>query len=487
MKSLTKNMMLQIGLAVSLGMLVLADPAPEGESSDFPVYEAEDGGTLEVAAGDTVGAGQFVGEGTFTKGGAGTLAVKDVVGYTGTVTVASGTLKLTGALPPYEPAMPASDNCVLHLDALDADTLTLVDHSDGVKRVSEWRSKTVNGWRAVPSSDSVGSYPRFAADDGLAGNAASVRMPTYVSMFFEDGEGGRVMATNILSVLWVLGSQEGGGHILGLGQTYDGRSNHFFRGPNSYGWNKDDYLFISSAHDGALAMEMYRNDMRLCADSRWPGGATADTPKNIGLSGGWDYLSGRVDEGAYRNRLAADSLAYDPSISYRCGNQRLAELLIFERVLTAAEERAASAYLRIKWGLEPTWQRSQTNALAAVVASGASLDLNGTNTYLRAVGGAGSVVNGDLTASGLIASAGGALSVSGTFTATDGFAVDLSALPAWLGGDLVIMTAAGGIVNAAAIRQAAVITGGYPEARVVVAGNSVVVRLQKPGFMLIYR
>ena len=90
---------------------------------------------------------------------------------------ASGTLKLTGALPPYEPAMPASDDCVLHLDALDADTLTLVDHSDGVKRVSEWRSKTANGWRAVPSSDSVDSYPRFAADDGLANDAASVRMP----------------------------------------------------------------------------------------------------------------------------------------------------------------------------------------------------------------------------------------------------------------------------------------------------------------------
>ena len=177
MKSLTKNLMLQIGLAVSSGMLVLADPAPVDESSEFPVYEAEDGGTLEVAAGDTVGAGQFVGEGTFTKGGAGTLAVKDVVGYTGTVTVAAGTLKLTGALPPYEPAMPASDDCVLHLDALDADTLTLVDHSDGVKRVSEWRSKTANGWRAVPSSDSVDSYPRFAADDGLANDAASVRMP----------------------------------------------------------------------------------------------------------------------------------------------------------------------------------------------------------------------------------------------------------------------------------------------------------------------
>jgi hypothetical protein len=231
---------------------------------------------------------------------------------------------------------------------------------------------------------------------------------------------------------------------------------------------------------------MYRNDMRLCADSSWPGGATADTPMNTGLSGGWDYLSGRVAE-RFRNRLAADSLAYNSSVGDRRGKQRLAELLIFERVLTAAEERAASAYLRIKWGLEPTWQRSQTNALAAVVASGASLDLNGTNTYLRAVGGAGSVVNGDLIACGLIASAGGALSVSGTFTATDGFTVDLSALPAGLGGDLVIMTAAGGIVNATASRQAAVVIGGYPDAKVLVSGNSVVVRLRKPGFMLIYR
>jgi hypothetical protein len=305
-------------------------------------------------------------------------------------------------------------------------------------------------------------------------------------MFFEDGEGNRVMTTNVLSVLWVLGSQEGGGFLLGLSQTYDSKSDHFFRGAG-WGHSKDDALLYSGAHDGARTMEMYRNDMRLCADSyTWPGGATDNTPMNTGLSGGWDYLSGRVAE-RFRNRLAADSLAYNSSLDDRCGKQRLAELLIFERVLTAAEERAASAYLRIKWGLEPTWQRSQTNAFGVVVAKGATLNLNGTNAYLRAVGGAGSVVNGDLTASGLIASAGGALSVSGTFTATDGFTVDLSALPAGLGGDLVIMTAAGGIVNATAIRQAAVVIGGYPDAKVLVSGNSVVVRLRKPGFMLIYR
>ena len=69
-------------------------------------------------------------------------------------------------------------------------------------------------------------------------------------MFFVDGEGGRVMTTNVLSVLWVLSSQEGGGHLLGFSQTYDGKSNHFFRGPNKYGSNKDDFILFSGAHDG---------------------------------------------------------------------------------------------------------------------------------------------------------------------------------------------------------------------------------------------
>ena len=447
-----------------------------------------DGSSVLVPDGETTLADFVVGEGAFTKTGAGALGLKDLVGYTGVVAVAEGTLKLTGVLPPVEPAMPSAENCVMHLDASDLDSLTLVEQG-GKTYVSEWRSQTPNGWRVTPTAGSVTSYPIFADDSDLAYNAGSVRIQSSTGMWFKDADGNKVMTTNVLSALWILGSQEGGGFLLGTSQTYNGRKSHFFRGANGgdYGSNPNDYLFYVGAADGARTMEMYVNDKHLCGAGGWPCGVLPDTPMNTGLSGKWDYIFGRVQDWSYRNKVAADSLAYNPDTSSRSGHQRLAELMIFERVIPAAEERAASAYLRVKWGLEPTWQRSQTNAFGVDVAKDATLDLGGTNQFLAAVGGAGAVVNGDLTAAGLVASADGALTVSGSFTATDGFTVDLRQLPAGLEGEITILTAMDGIVNKTAIRQATILSDDYPEARAHIRGNKVIVSLQRKGALLIVR
>ena len=447
-----------------------------------------DGSSVLVPVGETTLADFVVGEGAFTKIGAGALGLKDLVGYTGIVAVAEGTLKLTGVLPPVEPAMPSAENCVMHLDASDLDSLTLVEQG-GKTYVSEWRSQTPNGWRVTPTAGSVASYPIFAPDSDLAYDAGSVRIQNSTGMWFRDADGNKVMTTNVLSAIWILGSQVGGGFLLGTSQTYNGRKSHFFRGAHGgdYGSNPNDYLFYEGAADGVRTMEMYVNDKHLCGSKGWPCGELPDTPMNTGLSGKWDYIFGRVQDWNYRNKVAADSLAYNPDTSLRSGHQRLAELMVFERVVPAAEERAASAYLRVKWGLEPTWQRSQTNGFGVDVAGDATLDLGGTNQYLRVIGGAGSVVNGDLTAAELVASPAGPLSVSGSFTAADDFTVDLRQLPAGLDGEITILTAAGGIVNGTAIRSATVVSDEYPEARAHVRSGTVFVRLKPLGALLIVR
>ena len=63
----------------------------------------------------------------------------------------------------------------------------------------------------------------------------------------------------------------------------------------------------------------------------------------------------------------------------------------------------------------------------------------------------------------------------------------MRALPEGLSGDLEILTAAGGVSAAQAIRRAEVLGGAYPDARAIVRGNSVFARLRKPGGMILVR
>ena len=142
--------------------------------------------------------------------------------------------------------------------------------------------------------------------------------------------------------------------------------------------------------------------------------------------------------------------------------------------------------MRIKWGLITGMQRSQTNAAQVVVASGATLDLGGTNQYLRAVGGAGTVVNGDLTASQLVADlSDGPLTVLGSFTATDPLAVEVHNAAGLPNGYYELLSA-GSIVNAAAISAAALTGDGLPKgSKLRVRDGKVLVRLGEIGTVIV--
>ena len=460
--------------------------APESTAIAYENFEVEDG--AEYTVDDELVAGLLIGEGSIVKSGEGTMKVRDLTSFAGTVAVAAGTLKITGNPPPVEPKMPDSVPQV-HLDASVVSSLTLVKDSKGVDRVTEWRSLTDNGWKAVPRTTSTVSQekPTYVPDESI-GMRSTLRWGNYwPGMSFRDADNTATQTVkNIRSALWIIGSQEGGGFLLGSGDTMAGAKDNFHRNDPGYGGNASDGLFLSSAADGCRTAEMYVNDMRISGSAAFQPYPTATTPMTQGLSGGWDFVSMRVSD-PYENKVWADGLCYSGHDSYyRDGRQRLAEVAIYTNLLSAADVQAAGYYLRIKWGLIDL-QHSLVNSAGVNLAADATLDLGGTNQYLRVVGGAGDVVNGNLTASALVASPEGPLSVSGSFTATNDFTVDLSSLPAGLEGDLVLLTAAGGIGNPAAIRSATITVGEYPDARVHVRGNAIVVSLQRSGMVLIVR
>ena len=98
-------------------------------------------------------------------------------------------------------------------------------------------------------------------------------------------------------------------------------------------------------------------------------------------------------------------------------------------MLTEAERLQNEAYLRTKWsiGLHKTAQ----NEASVALASGAMLDCGGTNQFVAAISGAGTVTNGTLTAGALVADAeaAGCLTVEGTFAVPSGMKVELRNLP----------------------------------------------------------
>ena len=460
-------------------------PAKPEESTDvfIEVLEAESGAVF-----DDVKAGNLVGDGAVAKVGSGTMEIRDVTEFTGVLTVSNGTLKITGAPPPVEPTMPDSKP-VMHLDASRVDTLTLETDGSGVNRVVEWRSLTDNGWKAVPRSTSVSTQkPKYVPDGELGGRSTLRWNVNWPGMSFRDADNTVTQKIEKLyTALWIIGTQEGGGFLLGSGDTATGDWYH--RGASGYGGSYSDPLMFGSG--GARTAEFYINDTRMSAHATFAP-TTANNQMNTGYpSAGWHFVSMRQGTTYVETEktVSADGLAYCKYANYgRDGRQRLAEVAIYTNQLTAAECRAAGYHMRIKWGLITDMQRSQTNAAQVAVASGATLDLGGTNQYVNAIGGAGSVVNGNLMAAKLVADPSlGALAVAGTFTASEPFAVEVRNAAGLPSGYYEILSA-GSIVNAEAISEATLTGDGLPQgSKRRVRDGKVLVRLGEFGMVILVK
>lgn len=391
--------------------------------------DAEDG--ISVAAPDGLVAKRLAGSGDVVKSGSGTLTVGDMSDYTGTISVEGGTLALSGSDPVDASAGFVASGRIFHADAMYG--ISSITNDLGVVSVTNWTSRHDPSWSAVPVYE--GSNPTLVSY-GTDGSLVAVDMALDAMQGFRFCKDGAFAHVNpIRSVFWVIGSQNGGGFLLGGGTNYSNSSAHynFHRGVLSQdGWSrvnlyKPSLTLINSSADAAI--RSYAN---------WWMNGVKISPTGRGLSGDWDQISmvftrdtAHTDaEGfAFDGRFLNPNSSVYNNVKHMVGNQRLAEVIIYDRVLSEAERLQNEAYLRTKWSIG--LHKSASNEASVALAEGAVLDCGGTNQYVAAISGAGTVTNGMLTAGALVADAEatGCLAVEGMFGIPSGMTVELRNLP----------------------------------------------------------
>ena len=407
-------------------------PLPEATVNPGMAFE------VVVKDGDEIGSiavWKLSGEGDITKIGDGTLDLSDFLSYTGKLTVAAGTVKLNRGIPAQEPLLPARDALITRFDATKG-----VTTAAGSVSVTRWdEAEGTNGWYAVPNNDN--NKPTCVNDDTLSGNkVVKFGKNSGQALRFKNANDAYADLTGFYSVLWVIGSQEGGGFLLGGGTCLRNSNikDSYHRGVSTvsgvndtYGDNATDALLYIGAADASRTAEFYVNDTRIYVGTTDP-----VTPMNTGLSGGWDIVTMRQNSWTYTEGGAAGGFAWCTNVSDRSGSQRLAEVVFYNKRLTDEEREAGVFYLRTKWGINGSYQMSRTNALEIALAFGTSLDLNGADHYLASLEGVGSVVNGGTLSAGnlvLDCSQEGLITVDGDFEVREGMTIEIRNVSALTG------------------------------------------------------
>ncbi|MDD4016791.1 MAG: hypothetical protein PHV28_02495, partial [Kiritimatiellae bacterium] len=371
---------------------------------------------MEVAGGETVRRA-IEGDGDFTKTGEGKLTVKDISRFAGTLNVEAGTLAVTGRLGRTQAKLPTSGR-ILHVDASDPDSGSANPYS-GKKWVSaylpdESGSDTVkvrcggNIGEYVENAQNGKAIVRFGKSSGYAN--------------FLDGEAktdslGAITnftgLTNIRAALWVIGSTNGGGVLLG-GYTNSVYSDIKYL--KSYDRVYDDHTQPLLAASSLAELQ---------SQCTWHMNGEVINPRSEGFSGAFDQISMVVNAESGFTAIAG-GLAMNGygQLVYSQGAQDVAEIILYDRKLSDGERVEAEAYLEAKWGLNNR-QWNATNLVDLALASGAFFDCGGTTQYVASVTGSGTVQNGVLKTSKLVYDFAdpGTLTVNGTFGIGENFTV----------------------------------------------------------------
>ena len=471
-----------------------ADPVELPDAPDvteLPLRELE---VNKALAHDADAAEEYVrltGEGVFTKTGAGALTFADLSSFSGSVNVAAGALKVTGC-DPYAAAELVEEGIIYHADATTG--LTTTTNANGVICVSTWQSRAADGTLARRSGGNADCQK--VVFDRDVGYRPTVDMNGYNACFvFEDGTGAHRNLAGIKSAFWMIGSQNGGGFLMGGGTNAAGELTYawhrgIFNAPNP----SDPTKTISMVGTTNLCPILHSGAAAAARTANWWKNGDVISYGN-GLSGKWDQLSMVVKN--EEDSVNADGLAYDgrsrkPSGATNheySGHQRLAELICYDRRLSDAERKKVECYLSAKWlnGMHPVAKNVQMN-----IASGAVLDLDGGTQWFAGLSGAGSVQNGTLKVGGLVADAAATAwpRVDGTFAVEPGQPVALANFGEMTaaGTRVKVLTAANfvGVEN-----LAGAVFSGDPrvsaKARLMVIGDTLEVVLVKVGMSLNFR
>ena len=342
------------------------------------------------------------GAGTVTKAGAGELALRGLSDFEGTLHVAEGRVAVSGTAVKALPELPLEGR-IAHFDSNVG--LEVAYTASGVN-VTKWHSQVGDVCaKAYPGVTCPLLVDEFV---GLPAVKIADRMD------FTDSANKGVTLEGIQTVLWVIGSQEGGGFVLGGGHSMVSETDRA-----GYAWhrNGDGQTASQGISCGSAAPEVQNGN--------WWLNGRAINATNTGLSGAYDQMSWRAaadDKWASASAFASDTRG----VAGRQGHQRLAEVVIYNRRLGDEELAAAEAYLNLKWGLNDAILPGDAE-VDVIVDADATLDLGGTNHVVRSVSGAGTV-EGDVQTKGLAYDFDDPqmLTVDGTFAFGEGFSVAIT-------------------------------------------------------------
>ena len=162
----------------------------------------------------------------------------------------------------------------------------------------------------------------------------------------------------IQAVFWVIGSQAGGGSLLGC---KPGGANNFYRGFDAL--TAASYL---GRENGLIGIN------EETGENLWENGQLVTMP-GAGLSGDYDMVAATI--GAVRNfKASAFGRVNGFSDSYQ-GGQRLAEVIVYTNTLTAQQIQDTQAYLYKKWFNKELTGYGAGKANIVTVESGANARL----------------------------------------------------------------------------------------------------------------
>ena len=310
--------------------------------------------TLDVAAGDTLSVdslrGGHGGNGAYVKTGAGSLAIGDMSTYDGELVLEEGEWLATRRTVPAFADLPRG--CLVHFDASLAACVTTVDE-DGVSYVTCLSNLvegvTYNGSPifARPYANNADYRPWVLKDELGTGRHVfdfgpfthgGKRTPTdgRILRFAKTAEGtfaSDAWELPICTAIAVIGAQRGGGHLLG----YSGA------GPNPFSRTDDAWMSDSSWIDAGLAMDKNDSDtgLNFQSNTRVFINGIARNPAKGYLTPGYQVVAIQTP-GSYASMLGGFQ-------NERAGGMRIAEIMLYGRILSDREVKDVQAYLAKKW------------------------------------------------------------------------------------------------------------------------------------------
>ncbi len=386
---------------------------------DGVVAEGKVNITANVAVGEKVSVATLKGGrwgATFTKTGAGTLSVDTAEHYGPGITLNGGTLEFPRAST-NGTALPGG-GVLLHFDASNASSLTTETEGD-VTYVTGWKNLGNMTFRSEAAANLVACAPSAAARPVLVADALGSGRP---ALDFGDYGSGRylefrlaptkeqvIVADGAVTAFAVVDTTHSGGHLLGNTAVtsasyyadFSGAVNNLQRQDDSWATVNDFRRPMwTTAPRTSNGVVMRHKTMSGTNGVTFVDGRRIDPARGYPRPG-WqvvavqtigDFVSAIGKSGAHAN----------------AGGLRLAELVVYSRVLSAAEMSAAQAYLSAKWTQTPVAGYARANDEGHVDAT----KLNVTGTAAVSVAGTGSARVGVLTgASSLTKKGAGTLEV----------------------------------------------------------------------------